>query len=155
MSDLTVGQAAPTFSIETDTEGTVTNETFAGQPYVIYFYPKDDTPGCTKEAVGFTQSADAFAAKGVRVLGVSKDTIAKHGKFREKYNLGVLLGADEDGSVCEAFGTWKEKSMYGRTYMGIERSTFLVDADGKLAHIWPKVKVKGHVEDVLSHVENL
>lgn len=155
MTELAVGTPAPAFSMPTDTDGKISNETLAGQAYVIYFYPKDDTPGCTKEAIAFTEHAAAFAEKGIKIIGVSKDTVAKHGKFREKHKLGITLGSDEDGAVCEAFGIWKEKSMYGRTYMGIERSTFLVDATGTIRHIWPKVKVKGHAEAVLEKAADL
>ena len=155
MSNLIAGQTAPSFSVTTDNAGNVTNETFTGQRYIIYFYPKDDTPGCTKEAVGFTELKTSFEALDVKVLGISKDTIAKHKKFRAKYNLSILLGADEDGAVCEAFGVWKEKSMYGKKYMGIERTTVLIGADGKIAHVWPNVKVKGHVGEVLEHARSL
>jgi peroxiredoxin Q/BCP len=155
MSDLTIGQPAPAFSVATDNAGIVTNQTFDNQPYVIYFYPKDDTPGCTKEAVGFTELMTHFEALNTKILGISKDTTAKHEKFRAKYNLSILLGADESGAVCEAFGVWKEKSMYGKKYMGIERTTVLIGADGRIAHVWPNVKVKGHVEAVLEHAKRL
>lgn len=126
-----------------------------GKPLVLYFYPKDDTAGCTAEAQDFTALIGDFAAAGAAVLGVSKDTPAKHGKFIAKYDLKVALASDVDDSVCEAFGTWVEKSMYGRTYMGIERATFLIDAAGRIARIWRKVKVKGHAEEVLAAVRAL
>lgn len=126
-----------------------------GKPLVLYFYPKDDTTGCTAEAQDFTALIGDFAAAGAAVLGVSKDTPAKHGKFIAKYDLKVALASDVDDSVCEAFGTWVEKSMYGRTYMGIERATFLIDAAGRIARIWRKVKVKGHAEEVLAAVRAL
>ncbi|MCJ8159574.1 peroxiredoxin [Sphingomonas sp. LaA6.9] len=126
-----------------------------GKPLVLYFYPKDDTAGCTAEAQDFTALIGDFAAAGAAVLGVSKDTPAKHGKFIAKYDLKVALASDVDDSVCEAFGTWVEKSMYGRTYMGIERATFLIDAAGRIARIWRKVKVKGHAEEVLTAVRAL
>jgi peroxiredoxin Q/BCP len=118
-------------------------------PLVVYFYPKDDTTGCTREAQDFSALAGDFAAAGVAVLGVSKDPPKSHGKFIAKYDLAVPLASDEDGTACEAFGTWVEKSMYGRTYMGIERATFLFDRDGRLAREWRKVKVAGHAAAVL------
>jgi thioredoxin-dependent peroxiredoxin len=120
-----------------------------GQKLVIYFYPKDDTPGCTKEAQGFTALAGEFEKAGTAVLGISRDTVKSHAKFASKYDLTVTLGSDIDGSVCEAFGVWVEKSMYGRNYMGIERATFLIGADGKIVQVWRKVKVPGHAESVL------
>lgn len=118
-------------------------------PLVVYFYPKDDTSGCTREAQDFTALAADFAGAGVRVIGISKDSPAKHRKFTEKYTLAVELVSDEDGTACEAFGVWGEKKLYGKTYMGIERATFLFDRDGKLAQSWRKVKVPGHAEAVL------
>ena len=124
-------------------------------PTIIYFYPKDDTSGCTREAQDFTALGDDFAAAGVAVMGVSKDSPASHAKFAVKYSLGVTLGSDTDGSVCDAFGVWVEKSMYGKTYMGIERATFLFDAEGKLAKAWRKVRVPGHAAAVLEAVHAL
>lgn len=121
-----------------------------GTPLVVYFYPKDDTAGCTREAQDFTAHAAGFAAAGVRVVGVSKDSPARHAKFAAKYALAVELASDEDGSACEAFGVWGEKKLYGKTYMGIERATFLFDAAGLLVRQWRKVKVPGHVEAVLA-----
>ena len=121
-----------------------------GRPAVIYFYPKDDTPGCTTEAKDFSALAADFAALGARVIGVSKDSPQSHVKFAKKHDLSVELISDVDGVLCEAFGVWIEKSMYGRTYMGIERATFLIDADGQVASVWGKVKVKGHAESVLA-----
>lgn len=118
-------------------------------PMVVYFYPKDDTTGCTREAQDFSALAADFTSAGVSVLGISRDTPAKHQKFIAKYDLAVALASDEDGSVCEAFDTWVEKSMYGRTYMGIERATFLFDRDGRLVREWRKVKVAGHAQAVL------
>lgn len=123
-----------------------------GQKLVVYFYPKDDTGGCTKEAQAFTALMPEFAKAGTAVIGISKDSVASHAKFVKKYDLGVALGSDGDGSMCEAFGVWVEKSMYGRAYMGIERSTFLIGADGKIAQVWRKVKVPGHAESVLESV---
>ncbi len=123
---------------------------FSGKPLVVYFYPKDDTPGCTTEAKDFTALADDFAKIGTHVIGVSKDTAAKHEKFREKHALTVDLVADIDGALCERFGVWVEKSLYGRAYMGIERATFLIDAKGCISQVWRKVRVKGHAESVLA-----
>ncbi len=143
------GKTVPAFEMPTDTAGTISNASLKGEKYVIYFYPKDDTPGCTTEAKGFTELAGDFDALDVKVIGVSKDTIAKHGKFRTKHDLSVLLASDEEGTTCEAFGVWVEKNMYGRKYMGIERATFLIDETGTVRSIWRKVKVKGHVEAVL------
>jgi thioredoxin-dependent peroxiredoxin len=120
------------------------------RPLVVYFYPKDDTAGCTREAQDFTALMPRFAQAGVAVIGISRDTVAKHGKFAAKYDLAVPLGSDLDGSVTEAFGVWGEKQLYGRTYMGIERATFLYAADGTLAQAWRRVKVPGHVEAVLA-----
>ena len=119
-------------------------------PAVLYFYPKADTPGCTREAQDFSALADDFAAAGVRVIGISKDPPAKHGKFAAKHGLTVALASDEDGSACDAFGVWGEKQLYGKTYMGIERATFLFGADGRLVKAWRKVKVPGHAEAVLA-----
>jgi peroxiredoxin Q/BCP len=123
-----------------------------GAPLVLYFYPKDDTPGCTNEAKDFTALAADFAKAGVTVVGVSRDPMKRHDKFIAKYDLKVPLVSDEDGKISDAFGTWVEKSMYGRQYMGMERSTFLIDADGKVLRDWRKVKVKGHAEEVLAAV---
>ncbi len=120
------------------------------RPLVVYFYPKDDTPGCTREAQDFSAQADAFAEAGVGVLGISRDTVAKHQKFAAKHDLSVPLASDLDGSVTEAFGVWGEKQLYGRTYMGVERATFLFDRDGRLVREWRKVKVPGHAEAVLA-----
>lgn len=149
MSNLDIGQAAPDFTLPRDGGGTVSLSDFKGRNVVLYFYPKDDTPGCTREAVSFTERAADFEAANTVVIGVSRDTVAKHEKFRDKHGLGVILGADEDGKVCEAYGVWVEKSLYGRKYMGIERATFLIDAEGRLAQIWRKVKVVGHSDQVL------
>ncbi|MEM1386114.1 MAG: thioredoxin-dependent thiol peroxidase [Pseudomonadota bacterium] len=149
------GQTAPDFTLPRDGDGTVTLSDLKGGPVVLYFYPKDDTKGCTTEALDFTAAMPAFEAAKATVLGVSKDSVAKHDKFRAKHELGITLLSDENDAVCEAYGVWKEKSMYGKTYMGIERSTFLIDADGKVAEVWPKVKVKGHVDAVLAAVQAL
>ena len=152
---LEAGTPAPAFTLETDTEGTVTLGDYAGAPLVLYFYPKDDTSGCTKEAIAFTALSDAFAKAGAKILGVSPDSVAKHEKFRTKHDLGIALGADEEKTTLEAYGVWVEKSMYGRKYMGVERSTFLIDGSGAIARVWRKVKVPGHAEEVLNAVEAL
>ncbi|HZG47476.1 MAG TPA: thioredoxin-dependent thiol peroxidase [Allosphingosinicella sp.] len=128
---------------------------FKGQKLVVYFYPKDDTSGCTREAQDFTALAEEFEAVGTWVIGVSKDSPKSHAKFRDKYELKVRLLTDADGSVCETFGTWVEKSMYGRKYMGIDRATFLIDRDGVVKGLWRKVKVPGHAEAVLKAAREL
>jgi peroxiredoxin Q/BCP len=148
------GEMAPDFTVET-AEGPKRLADFAGRKLVVYFYPKDDTPGCTKEAIAFTGLAPAFAAADTVVLGVSKDSLASHGKFAAKHKLGVLLGSDPEGRMIEAFGAWVEKSMYGKSYMGIDRSTFLIGRDGRIAEIWRKVRVPGHAEAVLAAAEAL
>ena len=150
MNTLKIGDLAPDFAAPRDGGGTIFLADHAGKPVVLYFYPKDDTPGCTKEAIGFTEAAADFAALGATVIGVSKDSVKKHDKFVAKYNLEIMLISDEDGNVCENFGVWVAKSMYGKTYMGIERATYLIGVDGKIAQIWRKVKVPGHVEAVLT-----
>lgn len=154
MSDLTVGAAAPDFEVE-GAQGPVRLADYSGRTLVLYFYPKDDTSGCTKEAQEFSALADAFASAGAAVLGVSKDSAASHAKFVAKYDLKVALGADPSGACVEAYGAWVEKSMYGRKYMGIERSTFLIDAQGKIAGVWRKVKVPGHAAAVLAAAQEL
>lgn len=145
-----IGDPAPAISLPRDGGDTVSLADYAGQTVVLYFYPRDDTPGCTKEAIGFTEQAAEFAAAGAVVLGVSKDSVKKHDKFRDKHNLGVVLLSDENSDTCERYGVWVEKSMYGKTYMGIERATFLIDGAGKITQIWRKVKVPGHVDAVLA-----
>lgn len=153
MTELNIGDKAPDVTLPRDGGTQVSLADFAGKQVVLFFYPKDDTPGCTKEAIGFTESADDFTTAGAVVLGVSKDSVAKHEKFRTKHDLGVALLSDADGDVCERYGVWVEKNMYGKTYMGIERATFLIDTDGTLKNIWRKVKVPGHVDAVLSAVK--
>ena len=153
MSDLSEGMPAPSVSLPRDGGETVALSDIKGA-VVLYFYPKDDTPGCTKEAIGFTEQLAAFAASGATILGVSKDPVAKHEKFIAKHDLKIALLSDEVGDVCERYGVWVEKNMYGKKYMGIERATFLIN-DGKIAKIWRKVKVPGHVEEVLDAVEAL
>lgn len=145
------GEKAPDVTLLMPDDSETTLGTYRdGKPLVVYFYPKDNTPGCTKEAIGFTELAGDFAKAGVRILGISKDSPRKHNNFIAKHDLKVDLATDADDSVCEAFGVWVKKKMYGREYMGIQRATFLIDADGKVAKAWPKVKVAGHAEDVLA-----
>lgn len=148
------GRKAPAFSMET-TAGKRRLADYAGKYLVLYFYPKDDTPGCTQEALDFTAHAKAFEKAGAVVLGVSRDSLSRHEKFAAKHNLTVQLGSDEDGKVSEAYRTWEEKSMYGRTYMGMARRTFLIGPDGKIIRVWPKVRVKGHAEEVLENINSL
>lgn len=152
---LQAGDTAPDVGLPRDGGGTLSLGDLAGKPVVLYFYPKDDTPGCTKEAISFTEMVDDFAAAGAVVLGVSKDPVKKHDTFRDKYGLKIALLSDEAGDVCERYGVWVEKSMYGKTYMGIERATFLIDGAGKIARVWPKVKVEGHAAEVLEAVKAL
>jgi peroxiredoxin Q/BCP len=149
---LTEGSMAPNVELVLTDGTTKSLASYQGQALVLYFYPKDDTSGCTKEAQEFTALAADFATAGATVIGVSKDSAKSHAKFIGKYDLAVQLASDESGAVCEAFGTWVEKSMYGKSYMGIERSTFLIAADGKIERIWRKVKVPGHAAAVLQAV---
>ena len=153
--ELEVGSKAPDFSLPTDGGGTVSLKALKGKSVVLYFYPKDDTSGCTKEAIDFTAQAKAFGKAGATVLGCSKDSTVAHDKFKKKHKLAVTLAADVEGKTCEAYGVWVEKSLYGRKYMGIERATFLIDGQGKIAQIWRKVKVPGHAEAVLAAVKAL
>ena len=150
-----IGQPAPDVSLPRDGGETVTLSDLKPKAVVLYFYPKDDTPGCTKEAIAFTALRDEFEASGAIVFGISKDPVKKHDKFVAKYDLSIPLLSDEDGDVCERYGTWVEKNMYGKTYMGIERTTVLIDGAGNLAEIWRKVKVLGHAEAVLEAVRAL
>lgn len=149
------GDKAPAFSMPTDGGGSIALKDLKGKPVVLYFYPKDDTSGCTKEAIAFTDHIKAFDKAGAVVIGVSRDSVSKHDKFKDKHGLKVTLGSDEEGKVTEAYGVWVEKSMYGRKYMGIERATFLIDAKGRIARVWRKVKVPGHAEEVLEAVKAL
>ena len=149
-----VGSPAPAFTLETP-EGPVSLSDFAGQKLVLYFYPKDDTSGCTAEAIAFSGLADDFRNAGTTVIGVSKDSVASHKKFATKHNLTIRLGADPEGTTVEAYGAWVEKSMYGKKYMGIDRSTFLIGPDGKVAALWRKVKVPGHADAVLKAAKAL
>jgi peroxiredoxin Q/BCP len=155
MSMPETGEMAPDFTLPRDGGGEVTLSELRPKAVVLYFYPKDDTSGCTKEAIAFTEMAAEFEAAGAVVVGVSKDSVAKHDKFIAKHDLGVILVSDEESDVCERYGVWKEKSMYGKKYMGIERSTFLIDGSGKIAQVWAKVKVPGHADAVLEAVREL
>lgn len=150
-----VGTKAPGFAMATDDGGEVTLKSLHGKAAVLYFYPKDDTPGCTKEACGFRDALSDFSKLDAEVIGVSKDSVAKHEKFKKKHGLTFRLASDEDGDVCERFGVWKEKNMYGRKFMGIERSTFLIDGDGVIRNVWRKVRVPGHVDAVLEAAGNI
>jgi len=147
---LDVGDPAPDFDLPTDGGGQAKLSDYKGRKLVLYFYPKDDTSGCTSEANGFSELAADFAKAGTTVIGVSKDSVKSHDKFKAKYGLDLILAADVEGAVVEAYGAWVEKSMYGRQYMGIDRSTFLIDGEGRIRKLWRKVKVPGHVADVLA-----
>ena len=147
---LAAGDKAPSFKITTDSGETVTSAGLKGAPYVIYFYPKDDTSGCTKEAIDFSQNLKKFDKFGVAVLGISKDSLESHAKFRKKHKLKIALGSDPGTKMANDWGVWGEKSLYGRKYMGMERATFLIDAKGVVVEAWRKVKVPGHVEAVLA-----
>jgi peroxiredoxin Q/BCP len=148
--ELEPGRPAPEFDLPTDGGGRVRLQDLRGKAVVLYFYPKDDTSGCTSEAQGFTAAADQFEKAGAVVVGVSKDSAKSHDKFKAKYGLNLVLASDETGETVERYGAWVEKSMYGRKYMGIDRSTFLIGPDGVIRNIWRKVKVPGHVEAVLT-----
>ena len=148
-----VGDKAPDFALPADGGGTASLKALKGKKVILYFYPKDDTPGCTTEACGFRDSLPDFSTAGAEVIGVSKDSVARHDKFKAKHALPFTLVADEEGTLCEAYGVWQEKKNYGKTYMGIVRSTFLIGEDGKIAEAWRNVRVKGHVEAVLEKVK--
>jgi len=150
-----ISAPAPDFTLPQNGGDDVTLSALHGSAVVLFFYPRDDTPGCTKESIGFSESLPEFADAGTQVFGISKDSLTKHGKFSTKHALTVPLLSDEHGTVCEDYGVWKEKNMYGKIYMGIERTTVLIGADGKVVQIWPKVKVAGHVEAVLDAVKSL
>jgi peroxiredoxin Q/BCP len=153
--EITEGQPAPAFDMATSDGGRVSSAALGGKPYVLYFYPKADTPGCTTEGQDFSALVDDFAAAGATVIGVSRDPVKKLDRFRAKYDLKVVLASDEPGEVTEAFGVWGEKSLYGRVYMGIERATFLIDGAGVVRRVWRKVKVKGHAAEVLDAARSL
>lgn len=155
MSELAEGNPAPDFTLPGDGGSEIALSAYRGGAVVLYFYPKDNTSGCTKEAEAFNGLADAFAKAGATIVGVSPDGVKSHDKFKEKFGLSFPLASDESHAVSEAYGVWKEKSMYGRKYMGIERSTFLIDGKGKVAKVWRNVKVPGHAEAVLEAVRAL
>lgn len=150
---LSIGDKAPDFSMPSDGGATVSLSDFEGRHLVLYFYPKDDTPGCTKEAIGFTESKAEFDKLNTSIVGISKDTPAKHDKFIAKHGLKIGLGSDESGEMIESYGVWVEKNMYGKKYMGIERATYLISPDGTILEIWRKVRVKDHVAAVLTAVQ--
>ena len=155
MTDITEGQAAPAFDLSTDGDGRVTLDGLKGKSVVLYFYPKADTPGCTTEGLDFSALADQFAAADAVVIGVSRDAVKKLDRFKAKHDLKIVLGSDEDGVVCEAYGVWVMKKLYGREYMGVERATFLIDGAGLVRRVWRSVKVKGHAEQVLEAAQSL
>jgi thioredoxin-dependent peroxiredoxin len=149
------GERAPELTLPADGGGTVSLADHAGRAVVLYFYPRDDTSGCTREALGFTEHAAAFAEAGAVVIGVSKDSVASHDKFKAKHGLGIILASDAGSDTAERYGVWAEKSMYGKKYMGINRTTFLIDRGGTVRQVWRNVKVPGHVEEVLAAVRAL
>jgi len=153
--ELKIGDKAPSFTLPADGGSKVSLADLKGKSVVLYFYPKDDTSGCTAEAIAFSKDSKAFKAAGAVVVGVSKDSAASHDKFKAKYDLSVTLVADEETKTAEAYGVWVEKSMYGRRYMGMERATFLIDGKGIIRHVWRKVKVPGHSADVLAAAKAL
>ena len=155
VSELNVGDPAPDFELPTDGGGRARLSDLGGKAVALYFYPKDDTSGCTAEAIAFNALRSKFAAAGAAVIGVSPDNVASHDKFKRKHGLHLPLGADPERSVINAYGVWKEKSMYGRKYFGVERSTFLIGRDGRIARVWRKVKVPGHAEEVLAAAKAL
>ncbi|WP_298911917.1 peroxiredoxin [uncultured Roseobacter sp.] len=150
-----ISKPAPDFTLPSSDGSEVTLSALKGNPVVLFFYPRDNTPGCTKESIGFSEHRDAFVAADAMVFGISKDSLSSHEKFIAKHDLTVPLLSDEHGSVCEDYGVWKEKNMYGKKFLGIERTTVLIAADGTIAQIWPKVKVPGHVDAVLEAVRAL
>jgi len=153
---LNTSDPAPDFTLpQAGDGGNVSLTELRGKAFVLFFYPRDNTPGCTKESIGFSSQLQAFAEAGVQVFGISKDSLRKHDNFIAKHQLTTPLLSDADGTMCEDYGTWKEKTLYGKTHWGIERSTFLIDAEGRIAHIWRKVKVDGHVEEVLTAAQAL
>ena len=155
MVTLSPGDKAPNFKLATDGGGTVSLAEMKGRPFVLYFYPKDDTSGCTKEAIGFSEERKKFEKLGVAIIGVSKDSVASHDKFKTKHKLKITLGSDPEIKTAETYGVWVQKSMYGRKYMGMERATFLVNAKGVIHDVWRKVKIPGHVEAVLAAAKSL
>lgn len=155
MASLTAGDPAPDFTLPRDGGAKISLSDFKGRKLVLYFYPKADTPGCTREAQAFSARAADFAAAGASIVGVSADPVKKLDAFKAKHGLAIPLATDETHQMLEAYGVWGEKSMYGKTYMGVTRATFLIGPDGRLARVWPKVKVEGHAEDVLAAVKAL
>jgi len=155
MTDLTAGQRAPDFTLPRDGGGTVSLSDFKGKPLVLYFYPRADTPGCTREAQAFSALTREFKAADTAVLGVSADPVTAQDAFKAKYDLTIPLASDEKHQMLEAYGAWGEKSMYGKTFMGVSRMTFLIGPDGNIARVWPKVKVDGHAEEVLAAAKAL
>lgn len=155
MNQIAVGEFAPDFDLPASGAERASLSAYRGSIVVLYFYPKDDTSGCTAEALEFTALKSEFDKIGAVLIGVSPDSVAKHDKFRAKHELDVILGSDEDQSVLSAYGVWKEKSMYGRKFMGVERTTILIDREGKISRIWPKVKVAGHAAAVLDEARSL
>ncbi|MEN8832734.1 thioredoxin-dependent thiol peroxidase [Pacificibacter sp.] len=149
---LDIGTLAPEFTLPRDGGSDMSLKDLAGRKVVLYFYPKDNTPGCTTEALDFTALKPKFEALNTIVIGISKDSVKKHDNFCKKHDLGIPLLSDENGTMCEDYGVWQEKSMYGKTFMGIARTTYLLDETGKITHVWPKVKVKGHAEAVLEAI---
>jgi thioredoxin-dependent peroxiredoxin len=152
---LTIGDKAPDFTLRTDGNGTVALKAQRGKSVIVYFYPKDDTSGCTKEACGFRDAMPDFSKIDATIIGISKDSVRAHDKFKQKYRLPFILASDESGEVCEKYGVWVQKSMYGRKYMGIERTTVLIDGKGVIRGLWPKVKIDGHVDEVLAAAKAL
>ena len=150
-----INKKAPNFAVQNDMDETVKLSDFKGKKLVLYFYPKDNTPGCTTESKDFTANYKAFQKLNTEILGISADSVTKHKNFKAKYDMPFMLLADTEHAMCEAYEVWKEKSMFGKKYMGIERSTFLIDENGKIQKIWRKVKVKGHVEEVLASIKEL
>lgn len=155
MTDMKIGDTAPDFTLPRNGSGEVTLSSLKGKAVVLYFYPKDDTSGCTAQAIDFSAMGAEFEAANAVVIGISPDSVKSHDKFAAKHSLSVMLASDEERRALEAYGVWKEKSMYGKTYMGVERTTYLVSPDGTIAKIWNKVKVKGHAQDVLDAVKAL
>lgn len=153
MATLTEGSKAPEIDLPTDNGGHFRLSAMKGEKVLVYFYPKDDTSGCTKESCSLSENIKSFEELGCAILGISKDSVKSHDKFKKKYDLQFALASDENSDVCERYGTWVEKSMYGRKYMGIERTTFLIDEAGKIQKIWNKVKVDGHTEEILAELK--
>lgn len=154
MKDLKIGDKAPDFNLASDQGGVISLASFLGKKIVLYFYPKDNTPGCTLESCGFNEALDQFSALGAQIVGVSKDSVESHAKFRQRYHLRFPLLSDKDGEMCRLYGVLAEKSMFGKKYFGIERSTFLMDEAGIIREIWRKVSVAGHVKQVLQAIKN-